>query len=214
MFAGKKSAQSREILISESAWEEMTCLFAPSLSGVQRVSLQEFERLGSDYDVFLICKEPGPLSFEAEKLGVHVFYVNSLCREISIINDLKSLLAIYRIIKSNGFDIVHSHSSKTGLLGRLAAKLARVPLIIHTVHGFPFDGAKNSIFRFIYKVMEIIGGFCSDKIICLHQLDKDIFDYHRTSASFNNRAGIAGVSMQSFNNCVTMPSKSYLRLNL
>ena len=40
------------------------------------------------------------------------------------------------------------------------------------------------------------------------------FDYHRTSASFNNRAGIAGVSMQSFNNCVTMPSKSYLRLNL
>ncbi|RUS49444.1 hypothetical protein B7L13_28320 [Klebsiella oxytoca] len=32
MFAGKKSAQIREILISESAWEEMTCLFAPSLS--------------------------------------------------------------------------------------------------------------------------------------------------------------------------------------
>ncbi|WP_338460580.1 hypothetical protein V5101_23080 [Escherichia coli] len=34
MFAGKKSAQIREILISESAWEEMTCLFAPSLSGI------------------------------------------------------------------------------------------------------------------------------------------------------------------------------------
>ncbi len=34
MFAGKKSAQIREILISESAWEEMTCLFAPSLGGV------------------------------------------------------------------------------------------------------------------------------------------------------------------------------------
>ncbi len=33
MFAGKKSAQIREILISESAWEEMTCLFAPSLAG-------------------------------------------------------------------------------------------------------------------------------------------------------------------------------------
>ena len=52
-----------------------------------------------------------------------------------------------------------------------------------------------------------------------HRLKDDVFhkilfDYHRTSASFNNRAGIAGVSMQSFNNCVTMPSKSYLRLNL
>ncbi|EFH9754665.1 hypothetical protein F6192_07465 [Escherichia coli] len=37
MFAGKKSAQIREILISESAWEEMTCLFAPSLKGKIRV---------------------------------------------------------------------------------------------------------------------------------------------------------------------------------
>ncbi|OCU60184.1 hypothetical protein [Klebsiella pneumoniae] len=36
MFAGKKSAQIREILISESAWEEMTCLFAPSLSNEQK----------------------------------------------------------------------------------------------------------------------------------------------------------------------------------
>ncbi|VGE69260.1 DhaG protein [Klebsiella pneumoniae] len=37
MFAGKKSAQIREILISESAWEEMTCLFAPSLTNQQRI---------------------------------------------------------------------------------------------------------------------------------------------------------------------------------
>ena len=37
MFAGKKSAQIREILISESAWEEMTCLFAPSLSDNEKL---------------------------------------------------------------------------------------------------------------------------------------------------------------------------------
>ncbi|OOJ00150.1 hypothetical protein BMT74_19245 [Escherichia coli] len=37
MFAGKKSAQIREILISESTWEEMTCLFAPSLSLVTKI---------------------------------------------------------------------------------------------------------------------------------------------------------------------------------
>ena len=41
MFAGKKSAQIREILISESAWEEMTCLFAPSLEGRPGQSLYE-----------------------------------------------------------------------------------------------------------------------------------------------------------------------------
>nr|WP_289100094.1 hypothetical protein [uncultured Halomonas sp.] len=42
MFAGKKSAQIREILISESAWEEMTCLFAPSLSHTPEINNAEF----------------------------------------------------------------------------------------------------------------------------------------------------------------------------
>ena len=59
MFAGKKSAQIREILISESAWEEMTCLFAPSLEELSSWTisfendspecLYEFERLLNDY---------------------------------------------------------------------------------------------------------------------------------------------------------------------
>ncbi|ROE41032.1 hypothetical protein C4Y95_015790 [Klebsiella pneumoniae subsp. pneumoniae] len=44
MFAGKKSAQIREILISESAWEEMTCLFAPSLTLQLDVSLHVHRR--------------------------------------------------------------------------------------------------------------------------------------------------------------------------
>jgi Glycosyltransferase len=146
----------------------------PLLSGVQRVSLQEFERIKLDYEIYLICKEPGPLSHEAEKLGVKVIHVESLCRKISILDDFKSLMAIYRVIRDLKFDIVHTHSSKTGLLGRVASKLTKVPLIIHTVHGFPFDSAKNRFSRFIYKAMEIIGGLCSDKIICLHEQDKNI----------------------------------------
>ena len=44
MFAGKKSAQIREILISESAWEEMTCLFAPSLSNIYPLKLMDQSR--------------------------------------------------------------------------------------------------------------------------------------------------------------------------
>ncbi|NOL02024.1 membrane protein insertion efficiency factor YidD [Escherichia coli] len=59
MFAGKKSAQIREILISESAWEEMTCLFAPSL---KQFSFQVlftysfFESLQLSTKSFLLCK--------------------------------------------------------------------------------------------------------------------------------------------------------------
>ncbi|TJZ60345.1 hypothetical protein FA013_28710 [Raoultella planticola] len=54
MFAGKKSAQIREILISESAWEEMTCLFAPSLASIRIFSL----------NIFLTCLYPRSIVFD------------------------------------------------------------------------------------------------------------------------------------------------------
>ncbi|EGU9727975.1 hypothetical protein F9379_22295 [Escherichia coli] len=52
MFAGKKSAQIREILISESAWEEMTCLFAPSFASRRAVSIYPslHRAMVADYD--------------------------------------------------------------------------------------------------------------------------------------------------------------------
>ena len=49
MFAGKKSAQIREILISESAWEEMTCLFAPSLEPAKILELSPSNNTGDKY---------------------------------------------------------------------------------------------------------------------------------------------------------------------
>ena len=57
--------------------------------------------------------------------------------------------------------------------------------------------------------------FKPDDLISIQLLRKKIFfDYHRTSANFNNRAGIAGVLMQSVNNCVSILAMSYRRLNL
>ncbi len=51
MFAGKKSAQIREILISESAWEEMTCLFAPSLDANNATDLIKIKALAEMLDI-------------------------------------------------------------------------------------------------------------------------------------------------------------------
>ncbi|WP_181946318.1 hypothetical protein, partial [Klebsiella pneumoniae] len=56
VFAGKKSAQIREILISESAWEEMTCLFAPSLSEWKSKDTQALLKARSNYQAKLIKK--------------------------------------------------------------------------------------------------------------------------------------------------------------
>ncbi|EPV3841446.1 glycosyltransferase family 4 protein [Morganella morganii] len=147
----------------------------PLLSGVQRVCLDELLRLDSSkYKRFLICKEAGPLTIEAEKNGIECIFIPSLTRNISFIKDVYSLFCLIKIFKKYQFDIVHTHSSKPGILGRIAARLCSIKFIIHTVHGFSFPIAKNKIQYFIYYFMEKIGSMCGTMLICLHENDKEI----------------------------------------
>ena len=74
----------------------------------------------------------------AKNKGVSVFSIPSLVRRLSLINDLLAFISIYRLIKRVRPYIVHTHTSKAGMLGRLAACLARVPIIVHTPHGHVF----------------------------------------------------------------------------
>ncbi|EFC3850929.1 glycosyltransferase family 4 protein, partial [Escherichia coli] len=144
----------------------------PMLSGVQRVCLDELSRLDKKkYQRYLICKEPGKLSDEATAIGVQCIFLPELQRNISFKMDLIALYKLYRIIKIYKFDIVHTHSSKPGVLGRIAARLNGVKLILHTVHGFSFPAAQNRFQYYIFWIMEKIGSICGDKLICLHKDD-------------------------------------------
>lgn len=147
----------------------------PLLSGVQRVSLDELQRLDpTKFDRYIICKEPGPLTTEAEKYGIKTLFVSSLCRNINLKKDLQSFISLIKLIKKFKFDVVHTHSSKTGVLGRLAAKLSRVSLIVHTVHGFSFPAAKTRMEYLLFLTMEKVGYKCCDFLICLHEEDKNV----------------------------------------
>ena len=72
--------------------------------------------------------------------GVEFIPLAELVRRIDPIKDLKALYSLIKLIKQKRPDIVHTHSSKAGALGRLAAKLANVPYIVHTPHGHVFYG--------------------------------------------------------------------------
>lgn len=147
----------------------------PLLSGAQRVSLEELRRLPDDkYKKYLISSAEGPLTQEAKKYNIQCIIIPTLKREISPRNDFLSLLNLIKIIKKERFDIVHTHSSKPGVLGRIAAFLLRTPLIVHTVHGFSFPAARNKKEYLLYLTMERIGTFCGNTLICLHNNDKNI----------------------------------------
>lgn len=145
------------------------------LSGVQNVSVQELKNLSDDeFDKYIVCKEPGPLSVLADSMGIKVFFCNSLCREINPFNDLFSFIFLYKLFRSEKFDIVHTHSAKTGFLARIAAKLSGVNLVVHTVHGFAFDSASSTYVKNFYMMLEKIAARFTDCLICLHNMDKDI----------------------------------------
>ncbi|EPI8559764.1 glycosyltransferase family 4 protein [Vibrio fluvialis] len=146
----------------------------PLLTGVQRVSLDELTRLSdAQFEKYMLCQSKGLMTDECEKNNIVCHFVPSLVREINLIKDFRAFIDIYKLCKKYQFDIIHTHSSKTGVIGRLAAKLAGVPMIVHTVHGFAFPAAKNYKQKIVFWIMEWIGTLCSDKIICLHEEDKN-----------------------------------------
>ncbi len=147
----------------------------PILSGVQRVTLDELIRLPSEkYERYVLCSCRGPLTELAESYGIRCVVIPQLVRNISPINDFISIFRLYFFFRHHRFDIVHTHSSKTGVLGRVAARLAGVSLVVHTVHGYAFPAAKNSMQRFIFTQMERIGALFGHKVICLHDDDRTI----------------------------------------
>ena len=96
----------------------------------------------------------GSLLAEARARGILVRVIPSLVREIHPFKDLAALLALVRLLRTERFDIVHTHSSKAGILGRIAARLAGVPHIVHTVHGWGFHDHMNPSLKRFYVFLE------------------------------------------------------------
>lgn len=87
------------------------------------------------YDVWIAGAAGGPLWEEARRKGVHTIEIPSLRREVAPFLDVAALLQLMSLIRREKFAIVHAHSAKAGVLGRLAALLCRVPFVVYTLHG-------------------------------------------------------------------------------
>lgn len=145
------------------------------LSGVQRVTLDEFTTLPREqFESYLVCQSEGPLSQLALVAGAHCDFVPELVRPISPVSDIKALRKISAIIRRHRPDILHTHSSKTGVLGRLAGRWCGVPAIVHTVHGFAFPYSSSTLVRGFYRFLEFVGGLACDALIVLNEDDRAI----------------------------------------
>lgn len=99
--------------------------------------------------------------------------VSRMVREINPIKDFLALLQIRKILKGIHPRIVHTHSSKAGILGRLAARMAGVPIIVHTVHGFSFSPHQGALKRGFYRFIEKLISKITTHIIFVSNSDMD-----------------------------------------
>ncbi|NNF07490.1 MAG: glycosyltransferase family 4 protein [Candidatus Eisenbacteria bacterium] len=117
------------------------------------------------------CDEGDSLLAEFNRLGIKLAVLPELVREVNPVKDAVALAKLARRIKKSKFDVVHTHSSKAGIIGRLAAAAAGVPAIVHTVHGWSFHDWMNPLARRVYIGLEKMVEPKTQKLITVSDRD-------------------------------------------
>ncbi len=144
----------------------------PLLSGVQNFSLHLLEGLDrEEFDIYVACRPGGEFVEAIQERGYKYIPLKCLNHPISLL-DLFAFLELLFVFKRYRFDIVHTNSSKTGLLGRIAASICKVPLILHTVHGTSFQEGQSFLKKTFFKAMERLGNKFCHKVVFVNNSDR------------------------------------------
>lgn len=148
---------------------------------------------------------PGPDVPAIETAGIRHISV-PMARGMAPLLDLRTLLKLRRVMRRERFTIVHTHTPKAGLLGQLAARLAGVPLVVNTLHGFYFHEHMPPLARRFYIAIEKIAASCSDSVLSQNRediqtgLDERIFSPRRIRHLGN------GIDLSEFDPARVSPS--------
>ena len=109
----------------------------------------------------------GDMFNTARDYGIRVEIIGNLRRNILPVHDVRAMPELLKNLRRLGPDIVHTHSSKAGILGRFAAGLLNCPVVIHTIHGLPFFRGQNALRNWIYILAERLAATQADRIIAV-----------------------------------------------
>lgn len=120
----------------------------------------------------------GSLIEDVRARGVPLTIEPALVREINPVKDLLALVRLIRFIRRGRYDIVHTNSSKAGILGRWAAWLAGVPVVVHTVHGWGHHDQQHPLTRRFYILLEQLTQRITDRLIVVspRNIEKGLAD--------------------------------------
>jgi glycosyltransferase involved in cell wall biosynthesis len=123
------------------------------------------------WDVDILTTDP-VFQQAVRQHGLGLANVDVVRREIRPLWDLAGLVRLRNFLRRENYDIVHTHTSKGGFVGRLAARLANVPVIVHTAHGFAFHERSPRSTSLFYSGLERIASRWCDRIVSVSEFHR------------------------------------------
>ncbi len=155
-------------------------------------------------------RDEGTIADEAGDRGIRMIDVPQLKHRLDPFNDFRALLALHRMIRDGSYDIVHTNSSKAGILGRIAARWAKVPYVVHTVHGWSFHDHMSDWSRRFYVTVEKAAALYCDRLIVVSPKDQEKGIAHGIGRSGNYRLVRSGIELHCFGH-PTVPAEETRR---
>lgn len=168
--------------------------------GASLGTLQLIERLEqSRFKSTILCgsqsEQEGDLLQSIEK-GIFII-IPEMVREINPVKDFITFLKLIAIIKKYKYNVVHTHGSKAGVIGRLAAAICRVPVILYTVHGWGLK-AGNFITRTLFRLVEKAVASFSTMLLFQTKSDMDEAFQHKIGSEKQYYLIGNGINIQPF----------------
>lgn len=133
---------------------------------------------------------PGPWVAELEDAGIHHLALQSSTRGFNLISDVRSAFELWRVLRHTPLTILHTHNPKPGIYGRILGRLAGVPVVVNTLHGFYATETDPISKRSVVYGLEALAARFSDAE--LHQNPEDLELARRLGIVPRNRARLLG----------------------
>ena len=169
-------------------------------------------RLGYECDL-VVGPQTGPegsLHGKTRAAGVPIVVIEELRRAPNPVLDVAACRALRRLFEKNRYDIVHTHSGKAGIVGRLAARLANVPVVVHTIHGPSFYRHQNPVGNWIFRGLEQVAGEWTTQFVSVADAMTEQYLAAGIGTSSQYVTIHSGMNIETFVRTPPVPSKNEL----
>lgn len=141
--------------------------------GAQRYVYDLATGFADRYEVVVALGGEGVLARKLRDAGVRTITITDLARDINIVKEVRSFVALWKIIRSERPDVIHLNSSKAGGLGGFLSRVLGVPRIIFTAHGWAFNEERPAVLRVVIAFLHWLTVLLSHRTIAVSASVKD-----------------------------------------